>query len=166
MDLILLCNCSRINIFLRKYFCYIFDQFFLQCKTKTLLIDHLQQILKSQHHDNKKNIMKYRFLFLLQQLYSEDSTIGQRPQWATMTSPYVSFEAKVVDKNKRNISPTRNNANSTHTFSPIKSGSRPVTARSERDPPSKYFSFCLSLGCNIQFHLQEVVAIFECVHKT
>lgn len=72
----------------------------------------------------------------LSQLYSEDSTIGQRPQWATMTSPYVSFEAKVLDKNKRNISPTRNNANSTHTFSPIKSGSRPVTARSERDPPT------------------------------
>lgn len=78
-----------------------------------------------------------------------------------MTSPYVSFEAKVLDKNKRNISPTRNNANSTHTFSPIKSGSRPVTARSERDPPSEYFSFCLTLGCNTEFHSQEeVVAIF------
>ncbi|XP_048731249.1 F-box only protein 16-like isoform X1 [Ostrea edulis] len=68
--------------------------------------------------------------------YSEDAMVGQRPQWATMASPYVSFEAKVVDKNKRNASPARNNINATHTFSPIKSGSRPVTARSERDPPT------------------------------
>ncbi|XP_062603541.1 uncharacterized protein LOC134265337 [Saccostrea cucullata] len=68
--------------------------------------------------------------------YSEDAMSNQRPQWATMNSPYVSFEAKVVDKNKRNISPTRNTGNSSQTFSPIKPGSRPVTARSERDPPT------------------------------
>ena len=109
----------------------------------------------------KKKIIKNHFFYLihnyirfylsLQLLNYDDSTVGQRPQWATMTSPYVSFEAKVLDKNQRNISPTRNNVNSTHTFSPIKSGSRPVTARSERDPPSKLFFFINMLTIHKHF---------------
>ncbi|KAK3087133.1 hypothetical protein FSP39_002130 [Pinctada imbricata] len=57
------------------------------------------------------------------------ASMYNRPAWATQTAPYVSFDATVMDKNNRNKSRPRST-------SPPKPGSRPMTARSERDPPT------------------------------
>ena len=82
----------------------------------------------------------YQIFFSFQSLMSESATsLHNRPTWAANTTPYVSFDATVADKNSRNKSRPRST-------SPGKQGSRPATARSERDPPSKILLLLLYPG--------------------